>query len=128
MGLNTAIGSDFKEQCFSVFFGKQNAIHYSKAVKLFSETFPNVYSLFTKIKEDEHSRLAILLQRIEAYIMLDCVARKINTTYPDLEFITKHDSILAAIDPDDAVEIRKLMQEVIAGVIGYSPMIRIKRP
>jgi hypothetical protein len=123
---NISIEDDFKEQCFTVFFGKNNSWHYSKAVRLFGKIFPNVYRLFVMIKKGHHNRLAILLQRIEAYIMLDCVARKINETYPGLEFLTKHDSILPAMAPDEAVEIKNLMQDEITTVVGYPPEIRIK--
>jgi hypothetical protein len=125
---NIPIKDNFKEQCFMVFFGKNNAVYYRKAVRLFSEIFPNVYKLFAMIKEGDHSRLAIILQRIEAHIMLDRVATKIHQIYPEMEFITKHDSILPAISPEEAAEIEKLIKKEIAGVIGYAPEIRIKGP
>lgn len=51
--------ANFKEQLFTVFFGKNNAIHYSKSVKLFNSLFPNVYKVFSIIKENGHNKLVL---------------------------------------------------------------------
>lgn len=60
---------DLKEQIFTIFFGKNNSVNYSPAVKIFAEEFPNVFRLFSAIKKQKHNKLAILLQRIESRIM-----------------------------------------------------------
>lgn len=122
--------SNFKEQLFTVFFCKNSAIQYSRSVKLFASLFPNVYTLFTAIKENEHNRLAILLQRIESYTMLDCVAQKILTELPELKFITKHDSIMPAglMVAGKSGEVEKLLLEVVEEVVGLRPQLKLKKP
>jgi len=127
-GIPFADRKDLKEQLFIVFFGKNNAIHFSPAVRLFAEIFPSVYKLFSEIKKNKHNRLAILLQRIESYVMLDCVVPKILNEFPGLEFITKHDSLLPAgiMVTGEVDKIHVLIKNEIEKIIGFFPKIEIK--
>lgn len=119
---------EFKEQLFTVFFGKNSAIKKSKAVQLFESIFPNVYELFAKIKEKDHASLAITLQRIEAFVMLDRIAPEIIRQYPDVEFLTKHDSLLpAGLWVNGRIEnIVDLMRSEIGRLTGLKPEVAIK--
>jgi len=118
---------DIKRKLFAVFFDKNTAVNYNKAVKLFSRVFPNVYRFFCIIKQPDYKRLAILLQRIEARIMLDHVATNLHNTYSDLKFITKHDSLLiAGINEDEARFFAEFIRDEIYNVIGYRPVLGIK--
>lgn len=127
---------NIKEQLFAVFFAKNNSLFYSKAVQLFKSLFPTVYRLFEAVKEGEHNKLSILLQRIESYSMLECAVQKIIYELPGLPLATKHDSILpVATFSDDNVsasqeDIRAadIVLEVINEVIGAKPVLKIKTP
>jgi len=117
-----------KEAIFTIFFGKNSAIHYSAAVKLFRSLFPNVYRLFEGIKEKEHNRLAILLQRIESHTILDLAAQQVIFELPDVKFITKHDSLLPAglMVTDNVAEVSRILTEVVTEVIGVKPLLKVK--
>ena len=117
-----------KEAVFTIFFGKNSAIHYSAAVKLFRNLFPNVYRLFEAIKEKEHNRLAILLQRIESHTILDLTASQVVFELPDVKFITKHDSLLPAglMVTDNVAEVSRILTEVVTEVIGIKPLLKVK--
>jgi hypothetical protein len=52
---------DFKDQIFTVFFEKNDAFHYSPAVRLFGSIFPSIIKGFMIIKEPEYNKLSILL-------------------------------------------------------------------
>ena len=119
---------DFKEQLFTVFFGKNNAFHYSPAVRLFISIFPNVWSLFEEVKKKEHNKLAILLQRTESFTMLDCVAQKIIREFPEVPFLTKHDSILLPgnLTKEKSESIENLLIETIEKIIGHIPKLKRK--
>jgi hypothetical protein len=119
---------DFKEQLFTVYFGKNSAKKYSFAVRLFESSFPNVQRLFEITKEKQHNRLAIVLQIIESYTMLDYVAQKMIKEYPEHPFITKHDSILipGILWKDKIEEVEKLIIEKIELVVGHKPKLKRK--
>jgi len=119
---------DFKEQLFIVFFGKNNAFRYSPAVRLFISIFPNVWSLFEEVKKKEYNKLAILLQRTESFTMLDCVAQKIIREFPEVPFLTKHDSILLPgnLTKEKSESIENLLIETIEKIIGHRPQLKRK--
>jgi hypothetical protein len=127
-GLKFADRGELKKQLFIVFFGKNSAIHYSQTVKIFASLFPDVYSLFEEIKRKEHNRLAILLQRIESYVILQRVTPEIIKRYPGLPFLTKHDSLLPSglMVTNQVDEICKLMIDTITEVTGLTPTIKVK--
>ncbi len=119
---------DFKEQLFTIFFGEISAKRYSKTVRLFAKEFPNVQILFETIKKDEYNLLAILLQNIESYVILDNVAQKILFELSGIPFITKHDSLLPAgiLSSDKPDQVKKIMLSTIKEVTGLMPQVRIK--
>jgi hypothetical protein len=70
--------------------------------------------------------VAILLQRIESYNILDCIAPKIVSEFSGLEFITKHDSLLPAgiMVTGEVEKIKLLTSEEIKKTVGFSPQIK----
>jgi hypothetical protein len=61
---------------------------------LFASQFPNVLRVFDWYKELNHSSLAILLQNIEAHVVLDKLARDVQGSWPDCPLFSIHDSLL----------------------------------
>jgi len=125
--------ADFKEKLFLVYFGRVDTKYITRAVRLFGQLFPTVARFFTEAKTGQHNQLAILLQKIESYTMLKKVAPAITAKFPELPFITKHDSLLPAhkltgiILPGDKVEeVKLLIQEMIEKTTGLRPIVRIK--
>lgn len=125
------IGIDRKElkgRVFRVFFGKIGSWRYDRVACLFRSAFPNVVANFELIKVGDHSRLAVILQRLESYTMLDRVAPAILNELPGMPFITKHDSILPvrAESSDSVGRVARIMKGVIAEVTGLIPSVSIK--
>ena len=119
---------DIKEQLFIIFFGKNHADKYSQSAKLFRSIFPNVQKLFDEIKNGEHNRLAILLQRIESYTILQRVAQNILTELPGVPFITRHDSLLPSgiMVYKEADKVKEIMLATVKEVTGLMPQVRVK--
>jgi len=124
---------DFKEKLFLVFFGRIDTKNKSKAVKLFAQIFPTVAGLFDTVKSEQHNQLAILLQKIESYTMLRRVAPAIKSNFPELPFLTKHDSLLPAhnrtgvILPGSCVDkVKAIIEDEIEHTTGLRPVVRIK--
>jgi hypothetical protein len=82
------------------------------------------------IKEVEYNRLSILLQIIESYTILDCVCQQVISTYPDLPFITKHDSLLPVEKKSNGNRygFETLVSGTIEQVLGIKPTLRWKEP
>jgi len=120
---------DLKQQIFGVFFGCKYAHKYRPAAKVFKQCFPNIHKLFTMIKKDEHNRLAILLQRIESYVMLDRVVKNIHDKLPALDILTKHDSILPVhlYVNRECERARRIMIRTIHRITGMYPQGRIRK-
>jgi hypothetical protein len=121
-----------KAQIFEVFFGKVYAEKWNDAVRLFKQLFPTVYKVFTRIKKKKHNRLAILLQRIESYTMLERVVKGIEKKHPDLNILTKHDSILPVWllvpEKSEVLEsVRNIMVDTITEVTGLKPQGRMRK-
>lgn len=119
---------ELKKQLFVVFFGKNNADKYNPAAKLFRSIFPNVQILFDAIKKDEHNKLAILLQKIESYTILERVSKNILSELPGLPFITRHDSLLPSgiLAYSEADKVKEIMLKTISEITGLTPTVRIK--
>jgi hypothetical protein len=127
-GLTFTDRGELKKQIFIIFFGKNTAINYSPVVKVFATSFPNVYYLFNQIKKKAHNKLAILLQRIESYVVLEKLAPQLVTNYPTMPFLTKHDSILLSglQTLKQAEQISQFIAYKVREVTGLQPKLKIK--
>lgn len=72
------------------FIGQKDA----ESKRLFKEMFPAVYDVFALIKKHDSTLLSKFLQRIEAKIILDHVAKRISIEKPELPLFTIHDSLV----------------------------------
>lgn len=93
-----------KEIIFVTFFSKNSTIRKSNAIKTFKKIFPNVYSILRKVKVDKHNTLAIVLQNLEADIILHNVCKELNLNYPEVPIFTLHDSIITTEKNVELVE------------------------
>jgi hypothetical protein len=125
---------DLKEKLFVVFFDKPYAYRYNDAAQVFRDAFPNVHQLFYKIKKEQHNHLAILLQRVESFVMLNRVVPRIEKEYPGLPMLTKHDSVQPFKQrmyyPSGAhtsFAIGKIMLDEIERVTGLRPSGKARR-
>ena len=81
-------------------------IPYEEDKKKFASVYPFIYDVIKILKEKNHAELAICLQRMESYIFIDCIAKKLvnNGIVP----ITIHDSVIIPEGSQDkALEIMR---------------------
>ena len=86
---------EVKTLMFKILFSQNNSYRESKII--FSNYFPMINQVIENIKEENHNTLAILLQRMESFIMIDKVSKQLVEKHKIIP-ITKHDSI--AVKPE----------------------------
>ena len=104
-----------------------------KARQIFKKRFPKVHRIFSKIRGSEKGdkfsnfkRFAILLQSIEAYLMLDVILKRIYKELPGTIAITIHDSILTGVLTNNVEAVRKIMSDELTFFVGFRPQIVIE--
>ncbi|MDD2307715.1 MAG: hypothetical protein PHP53_23635 [Prolixibacteraceae bacterium] len=104
-----------------------------KARLIFKNRFPTVHRIFSKIRGSEKGdkftnfkRFAILLQRIESYLMLDVILKRIYKELPGTIAITVHDSIMTGVLTNNVEAVCKIMIEELTFFVGFAPNIKIE--
>jgi hypothetical protein len=98
---------------------------YSGGMKsAFKMQFPKIYNLICKLKDKKHNTLALLLQRIESYLILDVICKRISIEKPDLPIFTIHDSIVTTVGNEEYVS--RIVKEEMNNVVGIPPMVSIE--
>lgn len=90
----------------------------------FIQLFPTVYYVFTKFKEHEKRLLAVLMQAIEAKLILEVIAPRLLRELPDVPFFTIHDSIVCIKGYEEAVA--NIIKEEVRKRIGVNTSIKIE--
>lgn len=99
------------------FIGQDDA----KPKKLFKELFPEVYEVFKRIKSKDKTLLPRLLQRIESYLIIEVICKRISEEYPNVPIFTIHDSISTTEEYVDIVN--NIMTEELSKAIGHPPTL-----
>jgi len=117
---------EIKRIIFTVMFSDNRFIGQEQAwaKKMFKEIFPSVYEIFKLIKRKSASALPILLQRMEAKLMLNHIASRISKEYPDLPIFTIHDSIVCPLGMEQYVS--SVILEESLSYIGSVPMLSVE--
>ena len=104
-----------------------------KARQIFKDRFPTVHRIFSKVRGSEKGdkfqnfkRFAILLQRIESYLMLDVILKRIYKELPGTIAVTIHDSIMTGILTNNLEAVRKIMMDELTYFVGFAPKIKIE--
>lgn len=104
-----------------------------KAREIFTARFPKVHRIFSKVrghasgdKFTNYKRFAILLQRIESYLMLDIVMKRIYKELPGTIAVTVHDSIMTGILTNNVEAVRKILVEELTTFVGFRPNVSIE--
>lgn len=85
---------EVKVLMFEILFSKNSSYRQNK--KMFIAEFPMINQIIESIKFTEHSYLAIILQSLESYVMIDVLCKRL-VDVENIIPITKHDSV--AVDP-----------------------------
>ena len=111
-----------KKVFFSIIFsGNQFTGGYKM---LFRDRFPNVYSIFSLLKSKQKNLLSLILQRIESYMILNVICKRIHIERSMMPIFTIHDSIVTTTGNESYVE--QIMTEEFSRFIGYEPRLSIE--
>jgi hypothetical protein len=121
---------EVKEIMFKVLFSR-NQFHkgykkitpYEKEKSTFASVYPFVYEVVKILKDKDHRTLPIFLQKLESYLFIDCIAKKLvgNGIVP----FTIHDSII--VKAEYQVKTIEIMNDVFFNQIGVIPSFDIKK-
>lgn len=116
---------DAKKAMFKVFFTDNRYISTSEAKpkQLFKDLFPSIYDLFYKLKQKDKPALAILLQSIESWLILDVVCKRIYRERPDIPLFTIHDSIITTKENENFV--KDVLVRAVQRYIGSEPALDV---
>lgn len=97
----------------------------SSAIRIFRDTFPNVYGVMSFIKQHYHPTLAVVLQNLEADLVLHKACKLVDTQYPEIPIFTVHDSI--ATTEENVPVVESILNGVLLENIGISPVLKRER-
>jgi hypothetical protein len=100
------------------FIGTEDA----KLKRCFKDLFPSVYSVYATIKRKDKKLLALLLQNIESYFIIDVITKRIAKEYPNLPIFTIHDSIVTTVGNEALVA--QIMKEELEQGVGKAPSLK----
>ena len=121
---------DVKKIMFKVLFsrneyhkGYNKIIPYENDKKKFLRVYPFVAEVIKELKRKDHKTLPIYLQRLESYLFIDCIAKKLveNGIVP----FTIHDSVI--VKTKDQTKAIEIMNSVFKNEIGVIPRYDIKK-
>lgn len=120
----TNIRSLVKNITFHTLFSKNSSEKYSKNIKAFAQVFPNVFKVFKATKETHHPTLAIILQNLEADLILHKICVFINAYKPHIPIFTLHDSIITTAE--HVKYVNKIMQRILKNHLGTEPKLKVE--
>lgn len=93
-------------------------------MQVFCQKFPSIARVFAYIKKDNHRNLAIILQRIESFLLLQLVCGRISKERPDVPLFTIHDNIVTTVGNETYVQ--SIMESELTKVMGAAPTFSIE--
>lgn len=114
-----------KAAMFQVLFTDNHFINQKEAApkRIFKELFPDVYKLFSLLKQKEKNNMPMLLQRIESHVILLTITKRIAKEQPNLPIFTIHDSIVTT--KGNEVYIQNVMKEEMTKIFGFPPQLTV---
>ncbi len=97
-------------------------IPYASDKKIFAKVYPHLYACLETLKENDNSILPVFLQRIESYIFIDCVAKRLCES--GIIPLTIHDSII--IKSHQQNEAMEILEDVFIKNFGVIPKFHVK--
>lgn len=110
-----------KKDIMTILFDR-NRPRLSRAKMIFIALFPTVSEIFSIVRGgSKGERFPILLQAIEAHVILKVIMPILNNEHPDIIAFTVHDSILVTDNPE---VVERVMTEELTKYTGYSPILK----
>jgi len=97
-----------------------------EGVRLLEKFYPFVNQFILKIMDKVGKRnFSLLLQRVESYLILDCVVPEFHRRYPAAPIFTIHDCIITT--EQYKLELTKVMFEVLYEKTGIKPGLSVEK-
>jgi len=128
--------SETKRQVLRILFARNRMPKDAtnrKAREVFRSCFPTVHRIFSKVRGNvtgdrftNFKRFAILLQRMEAYLMLDVIVKRIYRELPGVVAITIHDSIMTGVLTNNVEAVKNIITEELTNFVGFRPNVSLE--
>jgi len=93
--------------------------------QVFADLFREMSDILSFIKSSNHSDLGAILQRIESYLVLDVICKKITQINSEIPVFTIHDCIITTVGNEGLV--KEVIEQVLKDKIGAEPSVKFER-
>lgn len=108
----------------NVFYeNRQCFIPYKEEKRIFSKAYPIEYEIIKLLKESNHEKLAVFMQKVESYIFIDVIAKRLVET--GIIPFTIHDSVI--VEAHQWQKALEIIKEVFEEKTGRVPSFDIER-
>ena len=124
LGITYATRSALKEEFFRVMYSSNKFFGQSAAApkRMFQKHFPGIFDYFFLLKKMHSDIIPIILLRWESYAILQCIAKRISKSNPEIPLFTVHDSIATTKGNVDFVS--SIICKELKNLTGYEPMLK----
>lgn len=124
----TATRNKIKNKAYTFLF---NWIEDDRKANILVNAIENVFPGLNHLVEDMQNKLtpsqfAYLLQRAEAYAMLDTVCKDFLQRYPEAPLVTLHDGLFTT--EKYIVDLKSITEESIKNLTGKTPGVKLENP
>ena len=92
-----------------------------EAWKQVESIFPSIVSFINALKEDDYKYPSLLLQAIEAHLILEVVTKSLAKKYPHMPMLTIHDSVIT--DEEHKQLLKDQIDQTYINKIGFKPKL-----
>ena len=96
-----------------------------EAWKQVERLFPSIVSFMNALKEDDYKYPSLLLQAIEAYLILEVVTKSLAKKYPFMPMLTIHDSVIT--DEEHKELLKDEIEQTYIDKIGFKPTLAVEK-
>ena len=90
---------------------------------VFATVYPFIYRIVKTLKLKDYKALPIYLQKLESYLFIDCIAKRLIEA--GIVPLTIHDSVI--VKSEDQAKTLAIMKEVFIEQIGVTPSFKVER-
>lgn len=126
---NNLTRKEAKDIIFKVLFSRNEVsenfkvyIPFEKEKEIFKNTYPYVSEVVKILKNKDHTLLPVYLQKLESYIFIDCVAKKLCEE--GIVPLTIHDSLI--VKTKDKEKAPSIIEGVFQKYLGLIPSFHIE--
>ncbi len=115
-----------KRNILTQFYDDWGTYRPREFVTVLKDRFPTAHAVCHAIKAEDYANLARLMQRIESYVIIESVCRRLMEEYPEVPIITVHDAVFTTERHKPLVQ--DVIHETFRQVLGVSPMFKGEEP